>query len=116
MKRSFILILAVLTVAACAERWQKPGATEQDFTAIDSVCQDRAHARFPPLYRYSPDGGRFLLPFIAAYCNRDNPVVACRTPQGDYVFPPVATADQNLDNRWNDYNACMTENGWRSAP
>jgi hypothetical protein len=115
MKGSFILILVFFALAACAERWQKPGASDQDFAAIDSVCRGRANVRFPPLYRYVLDGGRYRLPFIVAYCDRDNPAAPCRTPQGDYVFPSMVESDSNLGARWNDYHACLSEHGWQQV-
>ncbi|MDD5586250.1 MAG: hypothetical protein PHY92_04750 [Alphaproteobacteria bacterium] len=116
MIRLFILLPILLIAAACAATWQKPGASEQEFDASDAACQNRAHDRFPPLYRYTLQGGRYRSPLIVPFCNRDNPGVACRTLSGDYVFPSMAGSDGNLDARWNDYQACLLQHGWQPTP
>jgi len=45
--RSMILLLLLLTTA-CAERWERPGATEAQSEATQAQCRAQAAATVPP--------------------------------------------------------------------
>ncbi|WP_270933435.1 hypothetical protein [Falsiroseomonas oryzae] len=43
-----LLLLLVLLVGGCAERWVRPGTTEAEADATNAVCQDRSELAVPP--------------------------------------------------------------------
>jgi hypothetical protein len=46
-----LCISIALGVAGCAQRWAKPGGTQEEFNAMKSPCASRAYSRFPPMMR-----------------------------------------------------------------
>ncbi|MDD5586251.1 MAG: hypothetical protein PHY92_04755 [Alphaproteobacteria bacterium] len=122
MKKLFILMCAALTLAACAEKWQKPNASGQEFEAAYYNCMDHANARFPSRMRGVTNDKLFGPPLKQTHCDR-NPSVFCVPVKCDYVFPPVTpycdlfptldSMDNREDARQSDFRACMSENGWR---
>ena len=107
-----ICVLALTLFPACAERWQKPGATDADFQTMKSTCEARASTRFP-----------FILGQIQTEEGHSNPMVTkcsgsgastrCSTSGGQYMPPRYLPVDDNKEARDQATRKCLLENDWR---
>ena len=52
MARLFLLLSLLLAVAACAERWARPGTTEAEADATNASCQDQSLLQVPPALQW----------------------------------------------------------------
>ena len=112
--RSLVLFLALVTLSACAERWEKPGATEQDLDAAKSSCFTRASAQFPPLVRLVPVTDGYTTP-VTTNCSSGRNSTSCTTSGGQYVPPTMGQVDDNQKARDQAVRACLFEHGWHIA-
>ncbi|MFA4994197.1 MAG: hypothetical protein WC521_02710 [Bdellovibrionales bacterium] len=115
--RTFLLatcVLAFLFLSGCAEKWQKPGATEQDFEKMKLSCDNQALKRFPILLRQIQIEGERMTPF-STRCTGSGPTLSCSTSGGQYVPPTYAPMDDNRAAREAATRRCYIENGWHPA-
>ena len=115
MNRRKIKILAALAAMACsscAEKWAKPGASEQEFVAMESDCSARAYRSFPPvLQRLQLEPGYYTQPQFA--CEYRGPFERCFQVDGEYIPPVITTVDANDAGRNANIRSCFFEHGWR---
>jgi len=111
--RSFVL-LGLLFVGGCAERWIKPGATEADFAAVNATCTARSYTMFAPVPVTEQIGGGFYLPGQEV-CHRRGPYVSCFQLPGQYQPPIYGTVDANDPARVPVRRECLYQNGWTPA-
>jgi hypothetical protein len=109
-----VLLCAALLLSACAEKWEKPGATERDFDAAQSACFSYASARFPPRIRPVQIDNGYTTP-VVTQCDNTRHSVSCIQQGGDYVPPTVIGVDDNEDARDADIRSCLYQNGWHPA-
>jgi len=114
--RALPTVCAVLPFAlsGCIERWEKPGATPQEFDAMKASCISRAYARFPPRVREIALTGAYTAP-IQTSCSEYGYNVACSQTGGQYIAPITTTVDDNQYARNQDTRACFYESGWQPA-
>jgi uncharacterized lipoprotein len=112
--RLALIVLSILTLTGCAERWEKPGATEQDFDAMKVACSNLAAKHFPPMMRQVPITNGYTTP-VTTTCNSHGDSVTCSTRGGDYVPPLLGAIDDNEESRDQAIRACFFEKGWRPA-
>jgi hypothetical protein len=106
-----LLLVVGLALAGCAERWQKPGATEAEFRVMEAQCTAHANDRWPPMLRQE-------MMFPPRYVP---PVRSCDargrcTWYGGWWEPPVMTVvDDHSSPRRQERRACYMGNGWMPA-
>ncbi|MDP9128409.1 MAG: hypothetical protein M3N08_09150 [Pseudomonadota bacterium] len=105
------LLPALLALSACAEQWEKPGATARDFDAMQAACVSHASQKFPPLMRPIEVGQGYVTPAVT-HCERNPYAVNCYQQGGTYVPPLLVDIDDNQDGRDADIRACLYANGW----
>jgi hypothetical protein len=108
------VFLALGLLTACAEKWEKPGGTQQEFDAMQAACISRASSRFPPLMREVQIRNGYTTP-ITTNCSALGNSVNCYTTGGQYVPPLVIPVDDNDNARSQDVRSCFFENGWHPA-
>ena len=114
MGRKWPLILLLLAVASCAEKWEKAGATPEEFEAMKSACSAQSAARFPPMLRQVQLTSGYITP-VTTNCSGYGYSVNCFTTGGQYVPPVIITVDDNGSARNQDTRSCFFQNGWAPA-
>lgn len=107
-------IVALLLVAGCAQRWEKPGATEADFEIAQSHCEARSQGQFPPAMMRTMSTAGYTTP-VKTNCQNSGTNTNCNTTGGQYIPPTYRMVDQNEDARDRAVAACLLENGWHRA-
>lgn len=105
------VVLLLLLLAGCAERWERPGATEQESEAAQAECSAIAARLVPPelvLMQTSP--GYWEGP--ERQCFTRNGRVECVVRPGRYHPPRYDWVDVNAGRRREARAACLTERGW----
>src|ERR1700744_1014373 len=87
-----ISCFSLLLLSACAEKWEKKGASEQDYDAAYSACFTDAAKRFPPHIRPAEVQPGYAAP-LASECGQTGYANNCMQRGGDYVQPPVLNTD-----------------------
>jgi hypothetical protein len=106
-----VLLLVGLVLAGCAERWQKPGATEAEFRTMEAQCTAHANDRWPPMLRQEMMMPPRYVPPVRRCDARGN----C-TWYGGWWEPPVMTVVDDHDRpRRQERRACYMGNGWMPA-
>lgn len=101
------LVLVSLT-AGCAEKWQKPGASDQDFQAMQAQCVAYANGRWPPALRQTLMFPGHWVPPVRS-CDRRG---RCVLVGGYYEPPQYMLVDDNQGPRNQERRACYFANGW----
>ena len=105
------LLLGALLLAGCAERWEKPGASEADFKAMRAQCDAQAFALWPPRLRQEMAmPGRWVPPMRS--CDSRG---RCTWYGGWWEPPQVMTVDDHQAPRRAERRACFIANGWTPA-
>ena len=111
MRRAFVLavlLLAAPLLSACAERWEKPGASEADFRAMKAQCDAQAFERWPPVLREQlMFPGRWVPPVRSC-----DPRGRCVWYGGWYEPPQTMIVDDHERPRRAERRACYMGNGW----
>jgi hypothetical protein len=100
-----------LGLAACAERWERPGATEAEAEAAQAACTALAAREVPPALvwtqiappRFDPPERR---------CRTFRGVTECWTLPGRYHPPLYGWVDAAEEERRQARAACLREGGW----
>jgi hypothetical protein len=106
-----LMVATTLTLSGCADTWEKPGATQQEFNATKAECLSRSAARFPPMNRQVQIGSGYTTP-VTTNCNGFGYSVNCISSGGQYVPPSFMNVDDNANARMQDTRSCFFENGW----
>ena len=107
-----IMLIAALALGACAERWDKPGATQAEFEATRTDCTARSYARLPARPRDLQITTGYSVP-PAEICLASGPVQNCVQQQGEALPPISVIVDANERLRSQDIRACLADKGWR---
>ncbi len=100
-----------LLLSGCAEKWIKPGATEEEFDAMNAACYSQAAQRFPPNMRTMEVEPAHISPRVTQ-CREFYRGYQC-IEDGGYLVPPTyADIDLNRDPRAAETRACYYRNGW----
>jgi hypothetical protein len=103
-------VLVLLAAAGCAEKWEKPGATEAEFRAMEYECGAQAAEQYPPqLYEQVVMPARWSPPYRA--CGPRG----CVYYPGYWLPPQTMVMDANQGRRHNARRACYLGNGWTPA-
>jgi hypothetical protein len=114
-RKMFFLTVCILSqtlLVGCAERWQKPGATDADFQDMKSTCGAQALARFPVVLRQMQAEEGHANPVVTK-CSGSGASIRCTTSGGQYVPPRYLPVDDNKETRDRATRKCLIENGWR---
>ncbi len=103
--------LLVLLLAGCAERWERPGATEAESEAAQAQCAAVATREVPPAMVWTQVAAGYWVPPERRCRTRDG-VQDCVYRPGRYVPPRFDWVDVNTQPRREARNACLVENGW----
>jgi hypothetical protein len=102
------LVLAVLLLGGCAERWAKPGADEGEFRAMRAQCDAHAYDRWPPMLRQEMMFPGRWVPRVRSCDGRGR----CTWFGGWYEPPQMTVIDDNQGPRRQERRACYVANGW----
>jgi hypothetical protein len=102
------LLLGLLLLAGCAERWAKPGGTPQEFEATRTYCSAGAYQMFPPMPRLVPGSPGYFTP-ARQVCRNGR----CWMQGGVWMPPTVNTVDDNAPGRNQQVRACLFSAGWQ---
>ena len=106
-----LLLVVGLALAGCAERWQKPGATEAEFRVMEAQCTAHANDRWPPMLRQEMMMPARFVPPVRRCDGRGH----CSW-YGGWWEPPVMTVVDDHDRpRRQERRACYMANGWMPA-
>lgn len=105
----YLGLVVALLLAACAERWERPGATEAQADAMNAQCRAMAAVAIPPV----------LVSRLAAparvererNCRREGNQERCITRQR-YVAERWEQVDLNSSRREAVRTGCMAEKGF----
>ena len=103
-----------MLLTGCAEKWIKPGATQQEFEAMRSACISRAYSFHPPMNRQVQISSGYTTP-ITTNCNGFGYSINCYQTGGQYIAPAYITIDDNLSARNQETRTCFFSNGWQPA-
>lgn len=104
----------ILLLTSCAEKWMKPGGTQQEFMAMEADCTSRAFSSYPPLLRQRLVSPGYVTP-PRLICEDIGYFQRCLPYEGEYIEPVVATVDANDPGRSSNVRSCFFKNGWRPA-
>jgi len=110
--RAILALSCALLLAACAEKWTKPGGSEAEFDAMRVGCESNAYAKFPPYVQQVLVSPGHYNP-VQQSCSTVNGVRDCVRFGGDYVPPQYSTIDHNERGRAQDVRACFFAHGWQ---
>jgi len=106
-----VSLTALVFLGGCAQRWQKPGASDKDYQEMRASCEKWALERFPPSLReVAVDEGR-ITP-IVTNCSGSGASLKCYTSGGRYISPTYMPVDDHQSLRDDETRACLIENGW----
>jgi hypothetical protein len=106
-----VAFIGSLLLSGCAEKWIKPGASEEEFDAMTAACYSQAAQRFPPNMRTVQVEPAHISPRITQ-CREFYRGYQC-IEDGGYLLPPTyADIDLNRDPRAADTRACYYRSGW----
>jgi hypothetical protein len=112
---TLVLALAIMPlIAACATKWEKPGATEAEFEATKSACQSRSYSQFPPMPEQVLIMAGYTTP-MQTQCSGAGYYSNCYTTGGQYIPPSYMTVDNNQAPRNSANRSCFFEHGWTPA-
>lgn len=107
-----LLLLVVLLLGGCAQRWAKPGASEADFKLARMRCDAAGYQRLPPDLRWMQVSAGYFSPGYRN-CWKSRGQRQCSYSPGHYVPPSFGHVDLNAGARSRFMNACLIEDGWR---
>ena len=109
-----LVLLMAASVAGGAEKWEKPGATAQEFDATRASCQGQAYSQVPPMMEQVQISAGYVTP-RQTQCTGYGYSVNCFTTGGQYVAPVFMSVDRNESGRRNVARSCLYGAGWRPA-
>lgn len=104
-------LLLLLLLAACAERWERPGATEAESEAAQARCTAEAGFRVPQALVWTQvSSGHYVSG--SRSCRTRGDRTECTYTPGYYVPPRYGWVDVNTAQRSAVRAACLTAQGW----
>ncbi len=103
-------VLLVL-LAACAERWERPGATEAESEAALAICAAEAARQVPPAMVWTMVSPGSWIPGEQA-CWSEGGRRRCVRRPARYIPPRYDWVDLAAGQRRTARNGCMAEGGW----
>lgn len=111
LRMRVLVPIVLLLLAGCAERWERPGATEAESDAAQAQCSAVAAQQVPQALvwtqvapaRYEPGERR---------CRTYRGHTECVTRAPRYVPPQYGWVDANVGPRRAARAACLQEGGW----
>lgn len=115
--RTLIALLSISLIFGCAQyRWEKYGATQQDFSRESYECQAEAARLYPAVFVSEQLVAGYKTPSTVS-CNSTggfgSTSTTCISNPGRSVQPIVYTSDANESNRDGAKNSCLEARGWR---
>ncbi len=114
IRRVGLTLLALLSLAGCAEHWAKPGGSPIERDAALARCNAESHARFPPVLQQVLVRPEYFVP-PQRRCATVNNQTQCQTTGGYWVPPLFQTIDHNAEGRRAARVDCMYTLGWMLA-
>ncbi len=111
MKRALCLSMISL-LCACAPTWEKPGATQDDFRAVNADCTYHASERYPPVLHQVLIEGPHTTQNLGG-CFGSPALADCLNSKSIMVPPTFETVDDNQKPREQFIDNCLREKGWR---
>ncbi len=109
--RRLLPLLLLLLVTACAERWERPGATEAQSDAAQARCSQFAAARVPPFMIWQQTSpGHWVS--SRQVCEGRGEHRRCTTRPGYWEPPRFSRVDANTDQRRAVRANCLAAEGW----
>jgi hypothetical protein len=105
-------LVLLLLLAACAERWERPGATEAESEAAQARCTLEAAERVPPALVWTQIAPAGWVP-PSRVCRRHGDRTECLYRPGYFIPPRYGWVDVNTGHRGAARTACLTAAGWR---
>ncbi len=112
--RYFNIIVCLAFLAGCATKWEKPGATADEFDAMKSACKSRGYAQVPPAMQQVQVSTGYYIP-IQTSCSGYGYTTSCYQTGGQFIPPEFITIDANDNARSELVKSCFYENGWHPA-
>jgi len=104
--------LALLLIAGCAERWERPGATEAESDAAQAQCGALATRQVPPAMVWTQVTAATWAPAERRCRTRSDGTQDCVYSPARYIPPRFDWVDVNTQPRRAARNACLVEGGW----
>ena len=114
MSRIICLLAGVVLLASCAEKWEKFGATGQEFDGMKASCASRAYSMFPPAIQQIQLSSGYMTP-VSMSCSYIGYMQNCVQTGGQYVAPVTMALDNNEGGRNQSIRSCFFQNGWTPA-
>lgn len=112
MNYRILTSLFVLLLSACGPvLWNKPGATQADFSRDKYRCEQEAAGAYPAAAVNVPISPGYQQPAMTN-CSGNSYNVNCMTTPGRYTPPATVLVDSNRNNRNAAFASCMNANGW----
>jgi hypothetical protein len=106
-----LLPLLMLLAGGCAERWERPGATEAESEAAQARCTALAAEQVPPALVWTQTAPGYWVP-PERRCRTRRGVTECDYRPGRYVPPSFGWVDANTGQRRAARAGCLAEEGW----
>lgn len=101
----------LLLLVACAERWERPGATEAESEAALAICTGEAARQVPPAMAWTMVAPGSWIPGEQRCWTQNNRTECVRSPPR-FIPPRYDWVDLAAGQRRAVRNACMAEGGW----
>jgi hypothetical protein len=111
-RASLLLLFAVAMLGGCAQRWEKPGASEADFKIARMRCDAAGHRDLPPDLRWMQISAGYFSPGYRQ-CWKSRGRRQCSYSPGYYVPPRFGHVDLNVGARDRFMTTCLLDDGWR---
>jgi hypothetical protein len=105
------LALALL-LAGCAERWDRPGATEAESDAAQAQCTAVAARQVPPALIWTQVAAAYWVPPERQCRTQRDGSQDCIYRPARYIPPRFDWVDVNVQPRRAARAACLAEGGW----
>ncbi len=107
-----VCFVALLLLAGCAERWERPGATEAESEAAQAQCTALATRQVPPAMVWTQVAAGYWVPPERQCRSRGDGTQDCIYRPQRYIPPRFDWVDVNAQPRRAARNACLVEGGW----
>ena len=101
----------LLLLAACAERWERPGATEAESEAALAICAGEAARQVPPAMVWTMVSPGSWVPGEQR-CWTQNNRTRCVRSAPRFIPPRYDWVDMNTGRRRDVRAACLAEEGF----
>jgi hypothetical protein len=114
VRRVLLTTPLLLMVTGCAQYWAKPGGTPDELAAAKDNCEAASLEWFPLAPQSGPLSQGYIVP-LTTNCVSGPDGPHCVAVGGGFISPGYTEFDLNQPARYNAYQACLMERGWRRA-